>query len=403
MAEYTETHRNNPSRWESTRPGIERKPIGGHNNSAVGNPAGVRETTTGPGSQSNSRLENSADYPSSLNNIEHLSIESKHTGQEHLDAADFYLHNANPKSMSSPSVSSSKTLTSSIVSQKPCKMCLVPSCVMNGGSVEAQRLLTTIAKMKSARSTAQATAIGMEYMDSYIEAMDDQWKLDASTVRATLKSNLSVTGGKHFVETSQGWSPIIAFCSLGKTELVAILIHEGVNVNAVSGPRGTPPLSHTAAWLGNEDVMELLLAAGANPNTANIHGLTPLHFAAAVGNLKVVKILVKAGANIDAEADNFNGIHSLPVFNKIRESQMAAYHKTIDFLIESAADTDLHNTERWTPLQYICICGSAELARRLIELGVPKKPLQILRQKAGSEWAFSGYYTDWATRLEEEI
>ncbi|KAF3931604.1 Ankyrin-3 [Dactylella cylindrospora] len=396
MAEYTDPRY---GRYSGESQQIQRKPVWGHDNVAQGNPV-TKQESFGPGGVAQpGRLEHAVDYTTS--NLENLSLDSRFIGQENIDAADFYRFETRRSETSS--ISQTSTVVENNANRPTCTICSTPACIMTGGSLEAQRLKDIIARMRAARSTAQAAVLGMEYIEPYIEAFDNQWKLDESKVRIDVKNNLSVPNGKLFAETSKGWSPIIPFCSLGKTELVAILLHEGVDVNANAGARNTRPLSHAAAWLGNEDIVELLLAAGADPNSANLHGLTALHFAAAVGNLKAVQILVKAGAHIDAEADDFNGIHSLPVFNQLRESQMKTYHQIIDYLVASGANTNLTSTTKWTALQYICINGSAEIARRLIELGVPREPLEVLRRKAGSEWAFSGYYKDWAARLEEQI
>ncbi|KAF3902329.1 Ankyrin-3 [Arthrobotrys entomopaga] len=344
-------------------------------------------------------LEHSSGDTSALPNIENLSLNQRQTnkGQEHFDASDYYRFNSRQET-------SNASTTSTNRNHELCKICRTSTCVMNGGgSIEAERLKTTIAKMKAARSKAQMSIIGMEYMDPYIEAYDTQWNLDVSTVRANFKNNFTVTDGILFPPNTQFWSPLKPFCSLGKTELVAIFIHEGADVNAASAPGGTRALSQAVTWQGNEDIVEMLIAAGADVNAANSHGLTALHFAVAAANFRVVKILITAGANVDAEADNFNGIHGLPIFHQLRESQMAAYNKIIKLLIESGANTDLQSSTSWTPLQYICICGSADLARRLIELGVPKEPLDALRKKAGDRWAFSGYYKYWEKRLQEDI
>ncbi|KAK6529539.1 Glycerophosphocholine phosphodiesterase [Arthrobotrys megalospora] len=389
MSEHSDPYGRYSFSGESQR--VERKPVRGYDNSARGNPVSPSETSTY--GQSN-RVENSAP---AVPGLEHLSINPGRSGPEHIDASDFYRFNSTPSN-----TNASPRQGNAASNGQVCEICLVTSCVMNGGSREAQRLKNTIVRMKTARSKAQMLVLGMDYMDPYIEAFDNLWKLDTSTLKSSIKDNLSLADGKLLAETSQGLSPITAFVALGKTELVAILLHEGAVVNYSAGGRPRP-LSHAVTWLGNEDIVEMLLAAQADPNAANEHGLTALHFAVSVGNIKAVKLLVEAGANLDAQATTFGGIHSLPVFHKMRDSQMAVYGKIIDFLVESGASTDLHDTTKWTPLQYICVSGSAELARRLIEIGVPKEPLDALRNSAASEWAFSGYYRDWAIRLEETI
>ena len=56
-----------------------------------------------------------------------------------------------------------------------------------------------------------------------------------------------------------------------------------------------------AARAGNAEAAKLLIAAGADVNTRNKQGITPLHAAAAFASLEVVRILIAAGADVDAE------------------------------------------------------------------------------------------------------
>ena len=53
---------------------------------------------------------------------------------------------------------------------------------------------------------------------------------------------------------------------------------------------------HLAADAGAIELVELLLAAGANPNRKDSSGISALHLAAMKGSLPVVKLLVEAGA-----------------------------------------------------------------------------------------------------------
>jgi ankyrin repeat protein len=62
---------------------------------------------------------------------------------------------------------------------------------------------------------------------------------------------------------------------------------------------GETPL-HAAVLAEQAGSVEILLEAGADPNSANDFRRTPLHYAAMKGNLRLTKILVDAGANIFA-------------------------------------------------------------------------------------------------------
>ena len=57
---------------------------------------------------------------------------------------------------------------------------------------------------------------------------------------------------------------------------------------------------HFLAHDGDVTAIDVLIAAGADPNKADCDGMTPLHFAALNGQVDAIGILLKAGANPDA-------------------------------------------------------------------------------------------------------
>ena len=74
-------------------------------------------------------------------------------------------------------------------------------------------------------------------------------------------------------------------------------LSQKVNVNQVS-PYKMTALS-LAAEYGNDEMVQLLLGAGADPNLEPIPGETALMMAARSGSLKCVEHLLKAGAKVD--------------------------------------------------------------------------------------------------------
>lgn len=104
------------------------------------------------------------------------------------------------------------------------------------------------------------------------------------------------------------------------------LIYDGADIDEVDFFSGSP--LHIASVRGNIDVVELLIAAGADANSQEFQkGDTPLHWAALAGHTLIIERLVRAGADVDALNDYQN-----------------------------------------TPLHIAASVGHAEAAKRLIEL-----------------------------------
>ena len=101
------------------------------------------------------------------------------------------------------------------------------------------------------------------------------------------------------------WTPIhdTTKCEDG-ADLVAVLAAGGANLDATTGDDDGYPAVSLAITRGNADVLEALLDAGANPNTPNPHGATPLHVAV-FSRPEFVPVLLARGA--DATARDMNG------------------------------------------------------------------------------------------------
>ena len=93
-----------------------------------------------------------------------------------------------------------------------------------------------------------------------------------------------------------GYTSMHAATSGNHQELVKILISAGADVNKAD-KYGQTPL-YEASIDGNIKLIKLLLKAGANVNKANINGKTPLHLAAQSGFIKIVRLLLNARADI---------------------------------------------------------------------------------------------------------
>lgn len=85
-----------------------------------------------------------------------------------------------------------------------------------------------------------------------------------------------------------------------------LLLDAGADVNARSANDFAVLPIHSAVAGGHDDVVEILISAGADVNATQRHGWTPLHGAAQNGSLVTVERLLAAGA--DRAARNDDGV-----------------------------------------------------------------------------------------------
>ena len=99
---------------------------------------------------------------------------------------------------------------------------------------------------------------------------------------------------------NEGDTCLILAANFGHTETVRVLLcmpevdvnHQGMNNHTAL---------HSAVDEGHPDVVQLLIDAGADIETKDTDGLSPLWLASTLGHLDVVKMLVEAGAGTDDE------------------------------------------------------------------------------------------------------
>ena len=76
------------------------------------------------------------------------------------------------------------------------------------------------------------------------------------------------------------------------------LLRSGIDVSVIDTPTTKNTPLHWAATFGSAVTVQILLEQfGADPNTLNSTGITPLHDAVTRGDINIVKVLIKFGAN----------------------------------------------------------------------------------------------------------
>jgi len=97
-------------------------------------------------------------------------------------------------------------------------------------------------------------------------------------------------------------TPLHLAAIMDNKEIVDLLLANGADVNAKAEGDVTPLL--IAISKKDKRMVELLLANGANVNTIIDGGATPLHFAYLGGNKEIIDLLIANGADVTAKDDN---------------------------------------------------------------------------------------------------
>src|SRR5262249_47608086 len=113
-------------------------------------------------------------------------------------------------------------------------------------------------------------------------------------VRALLKDGADVNTAQADGMTALHWA-----AQKGDVELAKVLLYASANVRATTRIGGYTPLL-IASRNGNAEMIEALLAGGADPNNATTNGTTALMLASAAGRIDAVKALLAKGANVNA-------------------------------------------------------------------------------------------------------
>ena len=133
----------------------------------------------------------------------------------------------------------------------------------------------------------------------------------------SLKSLLKRGANPNYFEKrcNDGAPPLHQWALLACVEAVQLLLDHEADVS-ITDNYGRSALKHAAGALNwaetskAEQVVKLIIQAGADVNVKSTLGYTPLMWAARAGNLKITKLLIEKGANVhDTDNDGNNALH----------------------------------------------------------------------------------------------
>ncbi|XP_069573130.1 ankyrin repeat domain-containing protein 50 [Brachyistius frenatus] len=174
----------------------------------------------------------------------------------------------------------------------------------------------------------------------------------------------------------KGRTPLIAAAYMGHHEAVEILLDRNAEVDLADGD-GRTALSvaalcvpTAAAIKGFGEVASLLLERRANPGHRDHDGMTPLLLAAYEGHEDVVELLLEAGADVDETAGPEGNAPAAAAVTPLLAAAAMGHMKTVSRLLFWGAAVDAIDCEGRTALCLAAARGSVEVARALLDRGL---------------------------------
>ncbi|XP_061087490.1 ankyrin repeat and SAM domain-containing protein 3 isoform X2 [Conger conger] len=173
-----------------------------------------------------------------------------------------------------------------------------------------------------------------------------------------------------------GWTPLMYAAYIGHDNIANLLLEAGVGVNATT-PKGHTPLM-LAASCGNESIAYFLLQQGAELELEDTRGWTALFHCTSAGHQQMVKFLLDNNANANIK-------EPISGFSPLMEAAASGHEIIVQYLLEHGVKVDERNAKGETARTLAMLYGHTKIAS-LIDMR-SMRPKQDLSSSEDSDSA----------------
>jgi len=141
-------------------------------------------------------------------------------------------------------------------------------------------------------------------------------------------------------------------------DVLNVLIANGADVESTTMFGQTPLMA--AALYGHVDIIKVLLKKKAKVNTLDLHGASALHLASKNGNVEIIQHLIDSGEILDLDAQTNLGMSPLVV------TSVYGHLSSMKLLIANGANVHKVNGEYGTPLHQAAALGHLNMFEYLL-------------------------------------
>uniref|UniRef100_A0A8C9VJB4 Ankyrin repeat and sterile alpha motif domain containing 3 n=1 Tax=Scleropages formosus TaxID=113540 RepID=A0A8C9VJB4_SCLFO len=150
-----------------------------------------------------------------------------------------------------------------------------------------------------------------------------------------------------------GWTPLMYAAYIGHDNIANLLLEAGVNVNATT-PKGQTPLM-LAASCGNESIAYFLLQQGAEMEMKDARGWTALFHCTSTGHQQMVKFLLDNNANANIK-------EPISEFSLLMEAAASGHEIIAQYLLEHGVKVEERNAKGETARALAILYGHTKIA-----------------------------------------